>query len=63
MISIAKSSSYKAGYQVLLKFQITQHCRDAALLRSLVEYLDCGSYRPFANQDAGNFVRRGNKIL
>ena len=31
------------GYTVRLIFQITQHSRDEALIRSLIEYLGCGA--------------------
>ena len=41
-ISIRKSKTHSSGYQVHLKFTITQHWRDEQLLRSLVDYLDCG---------------------
>lgn len=42
--------------RVRLRFQITQHSRDVALMSSLVKYFDCGVY--FANpaRDAGDFV-------
>lgn len=41
-ISIRKSKTHLSGYQVHLKFTLTQHRRDEQLLRSLVDYLDCG---------------------
>jgi hypothetical protein len=56
LIVIEKSSSHKAGYRVKLKFQITQHSRDEALLKSLVDYLNCGNYRPRADRDAGDLI-------
>lgn len=31
------------GYQVKLKFQVTQHSRDEELMRSIVNYLGCGN--------------------
>jgi hypothetical protein len=43
-INIFKSSSYKSGFSVRLRFILTQHTRDEELLKSLVSYLDCGKY-------------------
>jgi len=56
LINIFKSSSMKYGYQVKLRFTINQHSRDAALLRSLVKYFNCGNYQSYSNRDAGDFV-------
>jgi hypothetical protein len=46
MVKLRKSSAYKTGFQVLLAFQITQHSRDEALMRSLIEYLGYGTRSP-----------------
>jgi len=40
-IKISKSKA-KLGESVILTFQITQHSRDEKLIRSLIQYLDCG---------------------
>jgi hypothetical protein len=37
-------------------FSITQHSRDARLLRSLCDLLGCGAYYPRSNRDEGNFT-------
>lgn len=42
MVGIKKSSASKFGVRVLLRFQVTQHYRDAELMRSLIKYLGCG---------------------
>ena len=42
MIQLQKSSSHKIGFAVKLKLQVTQHVRDADLLKKLIEYLGCG---------------------
>jgi len=42
-IKIKKSNTHLLGFQVELLFQITQHYRDELLMRSLVQYLDCGN--------------------
>ena len=63
-IDIHKSSSTKVGAQVQLKFQITQHIRDAELLKSLISYLGCGTYYPRLTQDIGEFAVVGlNDII
>ena len=41
-IILSKSSSYKLKEKVILRFSIAQHSRDEALIRSLIQYLDCG---------------------
>ncbi len=42
MVKVFNSSNYKIGYQVQLKFQITQQSRDRKLMERLVNYLGCG---------------------
>ena len=42
MINIQKSQT-KMGEAVNLAFQLTQHSRDEALLRSFIKCLDCGN--------------------
>ena len=42
MIKVKNSASYLAGYQVILEFQLAQHNRDIILMKSLINYLDCG---------------------
>ena len=55
-IKIIESSRYKSGVQVRLNFTITQHSRDAELLKSLVTYLGCGNFcTRGANIEAGDF--------
>jgi hypothetical protein len=41
-VRITKSASHLTGYQVQLKFQITQHKRDKKLMEKLIDYLGCG---------------------
>ena len=42
MIQIKKSASSKIGFVVLLEFQLAQHNRDINLMKSFINYLDCG---------------------
>jgi len=42
MIKVNKSASTLVGYQVHLEFQLAQHNRDITLMKSLINYLDCG---------------------
>jgi hypothetical protein len=51
-VNIYKSSASKHGFQVSLKFTLTQHSRDELLLKSLVDYLGCGRI----NQRSGKGV-------
>jgi len=41
-VDIFKSNSNKIGYQVKLRFSITQHSRDKQLLELIVKHLDAG---------------------
>ena len=54
-MEIIKSSTYRQGFQVILRFKLTQYVRDEELLRSLVTYLRCGSYTQ-ASRDVGEFI-------
>lgn len=41
-VRIFNSTSHKLGYQVQLRFQITQQSRDKALMENIGKYLNCG---------------------
>ena len=55
-VAINNKPSNKLGCQVLLEFNITQHSRDIELLKSFVDYLDCGRYKSRSGYEAGSFV-------
>lgn len=55
-IHIKKSLAHRLGFQVLLKFIITQHSRDEQLIRSLVTYLNCGGITFYKENQAIDFV-------
>jgi hypothetical protein len=56
-IYISKSSAYKTGFSVNLRFQISQHTRDEVLMRSFIDYFGCGQYYFLkAGQLRGDFV-------
>ncbi len=55
-IDVFSSKTHKVGFQVKLKFQLTQHIRDVQLMNSLVEYLGCGITRRVANREAVDFT-------
>lgn len=60
-VSVTKYSAYKTGFHVRLRFTITQHIRDANLIKSLIKYLDCGLYQqPIGNRDTVEFVVNSN---
>jgi len=58
-VNIAKSSSCKTGSRVWLSFKITQHTRDAVLMKVLTEYLGCGHYYLNTKQDVGDIIVSG----
>ena len=43
LINIRSKSKMKTGYSVELGFNLTQHSRDKELMKSIVEYLECGN--------------------
>jgi len=55
-VKTAKSSNYKLGLQVQLSYQLAQHSRDAKLMGSLVDYLDCGNYFSASGYNHGEIV-------
>lgn len=42
-VKITKSLTHKLGYRVSLRFRVSQHVRDKALMESLKLYLNSGS--------------------
>jgi hypothetical protein len=64
LVGVLNSNSNKIGKQVILKFQISQNIRDENLLKSLISYLDSGSYYLGTNRDRGDFrVQKFNDII
>jgi len=55
LVAIQKSTT-KTGLGVSLRFTLTQHSRDEALLKSLVNYLGCGRYYLVSGRDEGYFI-------
>nr|YP_008964973.1 LAGLIDADG endonuclease [Annulohypoxylon stygium]AHB33532.1 LAGLIDADG endonuclease [Annulohypoxylon stygium] len=43
LVKITKAITHRSGYQVSLIFKLVQHSRDEELIRSLVNYLGCGT--------------------
>ena len=54
ILSINNASDRKAGAQVRLAFDITQHQRDEQLIRSLVEFFGCGDV--YKNREAFRYL-------
>lgn len=42
MIRLINSPANKLGYQVGLRFQVTQHSKDKLLMENIINYLGCG---------------------
>jgi hypothetical protein len=49
------NSKTKVRKQVILIFSVTQHSRDADLLRSFFDLLGCGKYYPSSTRNEGNY--------
>jgi len=60
LINTYKSNT-KTGVSATLRFQLTQHNRDEALMRSLIEYLGCGGYYFRSGHEVGDY--RVSKFL
>ena len=43
VINIRKSKTHRLGFQIQLRFKLSQHCKDEILIKSLIEYFNCGS--------------------
>jgi len=56
VVSSESKTTSKIGEKVRLRFQISQHSRDEALLKSFIEYFDYGNYYPRSSQNVGNLV-------
>jgi hypothetical protein len=55
-LTVFKTTLYKAGGRVNIKFSLSQHSRDKELLQSLTHYLSCGYYKLHPNRDTGEFI-------
>ena len=64
MVNIKTSKTHSVGFQVYLKFQLTQHYRDEELMISLEKFFGCGHYfRGKENREWGDFqVTKFNDI-
>lgn len=55
-VVVSKSRTSKLGWEVKLRFYITQHTRDKQLMESLVSYLKCGRFVIRNQRDLGDFT-------
>jgi hypothetical protein len=51
-----KSSTHRTGVRVYLRFTISQHSRDEALLKSLINFLGTGRYQSSSSRASGELV-------
>jgi hypothetical protein len=52
-VGIHKSSTIKIKVNVQLEFNLTQHSRDDLLIKSFIEYLNCG--KAYKNNNVSNY--------
>jgi hypothetical protein len=52
LVNIKQSKTISIGFQVLLRFQITQHSSDELLLSNIINYLDCGHLHVLSKKQA-----------
>jgi len=65
-VGVKKSSTYKAGFQVVLEFSISQHIRDELLLKSFEDYFGCGKlyiYKSWVTFKCHKFADLEQKII
>lgn len=55
LVSVFKSKT-NTGYALKLKFQITQHSRDAELMKAIALYLGCGDYKKRSQGTTGDLA-------
>jgi hypothetical protein len=55
-VSVLKSISCKLGTSVSLEFNITQHCRDEALMKGLINFFGCGRIKSDSRSPSLYFV-------
>ena len=58
MVGITKSSSISIGFQVQLRFALTQHSIDEEFMKSLVKFYDCGKVFNRSKEDKVDFIVR-----
>jgi hypothetical protein len=55
-LKISKNAGYTTGYQVQLKFLLTQHVRDELLLRNFITFWECGSSKLRSDKFAVDYI-------
>ena len=55
-IKLLSSNTIKTGKQVRLIFQLTQHTRDEILMKSFINYFECGKYYSSQRAEYGDFI-------
>ena len=55
-VDIFKSKTHKIGYQIKLKFQITQNIRDIALMKKIQTFFNCGNLQIIESRSSVDFV-------
>lgn len=55
-VSVRKSNSTKSGVQVILRYKVTQHIRDSALVNNFIDFFGCGNFTVRSNKIACDFV-------
>jgi len=56
------SKTYKSGYQICLKFIISQDVRDVTLLNSFIDYFNCGNVLTDSKGMSRFIVRKKSEI-
>jgi len=53
---MGKSTTHRTGVRVYLRFTISQHSRDEALMKSLINFLGTGKYQSSSSRASGEIV-------
>lgn len=48
-VLVTKSNTIKSGVQVVLRYTVTQHIRDSALMNNFCDFFGCGKFRVRSN--------------
>lgn len=55
-VHVSKLAASKLGFTAQIRFIVTQHSRDAELMKSLIDYFGCGQYQVRLGKSAGDFI-------
>ena len=67
-VSLTQKGKSLQNYYVQIRFKLSQHTRDEALMKSFITYFNCGTYykyqtRPLGDFRCVNFTNNSEKLI